>query len=92
VGGKPPSPVDPPSGCVFHTRCPRARDLCKTEVPRLSEYPNGHVAACHFPLNVSQAEVDAATKSPLSPANSGDTAPERVEDPNAPLRSGVAAT
>jgi oligopeptide/dipeptide ABC transporter ATP-binding protein len=92
VTGEPPSPVDPPSGCVFHTRCPRARDLCKVEVPRLTEYPNGHVAACHFPLNVSQAEVDASTKSPLSPVASGDTAPERVEDPNAPLRSGVAAS
>ncbi len=90
VGGEPPSPVDPPSGCVFHTRCPRARDLCKVEVPRLSEYPNGHVAACHYPLNVTQAEVDASTKSPLSPLASGDTPPERVEDPNAPLRSGVA--
>jgi ABC-type dipeptide/oligopeptide/nickel transport system ATPase component len=33
---------------VFHTRCPRVRDICKTEIPRLSEYPNGHVAACHF--------------------------------------------
>jgi oligopeptide/dipeptide ABC transporter ATP-binding protein len=90
VGGEPPSPVDPPSGCVFHTRCPRARDLCKTEVPRLSAYPNGHVAACHYPLNVSEDEVRASTKSPLSPLSSGDTAPERVEDPDAPLRSGVA--
>ena len=33
VGGEPPSPVDPPPGCVFHTRCPRAQDLCRTEVP-----------------------------------------------------------
>ncbi|CAA9512477.1 MAG: Oligopeptide transport ATP-binding protein OppF [uncultured Solirubrobacteraceae bacterium] len=90
VGGEPPSPVDPPSGCVFHTRCPRARDLCKTEVPRLSEYPKGHVAACHYPLNVTEDEVRASTKSRLSPLSSGDTAPERVEDPDAPLRSGVA--
>jgi oligopeptide/dipeptide ABC transporter ATP-binding protein len=91
VTGEPPSPVDPPPGCVFHTRCPRARDLCKVEVPRLSEYPNGHVAACHYPLNVTQAEVDAATKSPLSPASSGDSQPERVEDPDAPLHAGIAA-
>ena len=90
VGGEPPSPVDPPPGCVFHTRCPRARDLCKTEVPRLSAYPNGHVAACHFPLNVSEEEVRQSTKSPLSPLASGDTPPERVEDADAPLRSGVA--
>ena len=90
VGGEPPSPVDPPSGCVFHTRCPRARELCKTEVPRLSAYPNGHVAACHFPLNVSADEVRQATKSELSPLDSGDTQPELVEDPDAPLRAGVA--
>ena len=89
VGGEPPSPVSPPSGCVFHTRCPRARDLCKVEVPRLSEYPNGHVAACHFPLNVTEQEVAAATKSPLSPLNSGDTPPERVQDEDAPLDAGV---
>jgi len=90
VGGEPPSPVEPPPGCVFHTRCPRARDLCKTEVPRLSEYPNGHVAACHFPLNVSAEEVRRSTKSDLSPLNSGDTAPELVDDATAPLRAGVA--
>jgi oligopeptide/dipeptide ABC transporter ATP-binding protein len=89
VGGEPPSPVDPPSGCVFHTRCPRARERCKVEVPRLSEYPGGHVAACHYPLNVTEDEVAQATKSALSPLNSGDTQPERVQDGAAPLDAGV---
>ena len=89
VSGEPPSPVNPPSGCVFHTRCPRARDLCKVEVPRLSEYPGGHVAACHFPLNVTEQEVAESTKSPLSPLNSSDTAPERVQDADAPLDAGA---
>jgi oligopeptide/dipeptide ABC transporter ATP-binding protein len=89
VGGEPPSPVNPPSGCVFHTRCPRARDLCKVEVPQLSEYPGGHVAACHFPLNVTEQEVAQATKSPLSPLNSGETKPERVQDEDAPLDAGA---
>jgi oligopeptide/dipeptide ABC transporter ATP-binding protein len=89
VGGEPPSPVDPPSGCVFHTRCPRARELCKVEVPRLSEYPNGHVAACHFPLNVTEEEVAGSTKSPLSPLSSGDTQPERVETGETSLRAGA---
>ena len=79
VTGEPPSPVDPPSGCVFHTRCPRAQDLCRQEVPRLSEYPNGHLAACHFPLNVTREEVAASTKSPLSPLSSGDTQPTVVD-------------
>ena len=89
VGGEPPSPIDPPPGCVFHTRCPRARDLCRHEVPRLSEYGDGHVAACHFPLNITQAEVEASTKSPLSPLDSGDTRPARVEDEDAPLTAGA---
>jgi peptide/nickel transport system ATP-binding protein len=80
VGGEPPSPVDPPSGCVFHTRCPRARDLCRREIPRLSEYTDGHVAACHFPLNVTRAEAAASTRSPLSPISSGDTPPRPGED------------
>ena len=89
VGGEPPSPLDPPPGCVFHTRCPRARELCRHEVPRLSEYGNGHVAACHFPLNITDNEVAASFKSPLSPLDSGDTAPERVADDDAPLTVGA---
>jgi oligopeptide/dipeptide ABC transporter ATP-binding protein len=89
VGGEPPSPVNPPSGCVFHTRCPRARDLCKTEIPRLSEYPGGHVAACHYPLNVTEQEIAQATKSALSPVNSGDTAPEFVRDADVPQDAGA---
>lgn len=44
-----PSPVNPPSGCVFHTRCPRAQEICKTQVPQQKDYGNGHCCACHFP-------------------------------------------
>ena len=43
-----PSPVNPPSGCRFHTRCPIAFDRCKIEVPPLAEYRPGHFAACHW--------------------------------------------
>jgi peptide/nickel transport system ATP-binding protein len=75
IGGEPPSPVDPPSGCVFNTRCPRAQDICRREVPRLSRYAGGHLAACHFPLNVTAVEAAASTHSPTSPAAASDTAP-----------------
>ena len=52
--GEPPNPIDPPSGCVFHPRCPRATDVCRAVEPPLARYPGGHLAACHHPLNVGE--------------------------------------
>ena len=43
-----PSPMNPPSGCRFHTRCPYATERCKVEVPQLKEYGPDHWAACHL--------------------------------------------
>ena len=48
--GDPPSPIDPPAGCHFHTRCPRAADDCRVDDPVLRELMPNHVAACHHPL------------------------------------------
>lgn len=49
--GDVPSPVNPPSGCKFHTRCKYATEKCKTEVPQFREIQDGHFVACHFPLS-----------------------------------------
>ena len=46
--GEVPSPLNPPSGCVFHPRCPMAVDRCSAEIPRLREVKPGHWAACHL--------------------------------------------
>jgi oligopeptide/dipeptide ABC transporter ATP-binding protein len=48
LAGDIPSPVNPPSGCRFHTRCPVAFDRCITEIPPFNEYAPGHFAACHW--------------------------------------------
>ena len=48
--GEPPSPLAPPSGCRFRTRCPRADARCAAEVPALREIAGGQFAACHHPL------------------------------------------
>ena len=48
IKGEIPSPLNPPSGCTFHPRCPHAMERCKQEVPQLREIAPGHVGACHL--------------------------------------------
>jgi peptide/nickel transport system ATP-binding protein len=80
--GDVPSPINPPSGCRFHPRCRYATEVCSQIEPPLVDYGNGHLAACHHPLNVDKetlaqvrvdqqhtpAEADESAK-PVQPAH-----------------------
>jgi peptide/nickel transport system ATP-binding protein len=54
--GDVPSPANPPSACRFHTRCPKAQQVCSVEEPVLEDKRSGTLAACHFPLTREELE------------------------------------
>jgi oligopeptide/dipeptide ABC transporter ATP-binding protein len=57
LSGDVPSPANPPRACRFHTRCPKAQEICSTEEPLLEDKGNESVAACHFPLTESEVKL-----------------------------------
>ncbi len=57
--GDVPSPINPPTGCAFHTRCPAAYTRCRQEVPELADIGAGHMAACHLYDEPARAEMTA---------------------------------
>jgi oligopeptide/dipeptide ABC transporter ATP-binding protein len=79
VSGEPPNPINPPSGCRFHTRCPRATEICRRVEPQLTLYAGGHAAACHHPQNVTEEEIRSAKRSEDSPISAGEEAPGAEE-------------
>ena len=86
-----PSPMNPPSGCVFNTRCWKAEDRCRVEVPLLRTLAEGHEVACHFPQGpLAPGETIVGPAAPLVASDSSLATPEHLSQKAAQARRGQA--
>jgi oligopeptide/dipeptide ABC transporter ATP-binding protein len=87
LAGDVPSPIHPPSGCRFHPRCRYATDICSQIEPPLVDYGNGHLAACHHPLNVDKETLDRVSASAKhTPGSADETAvPDKPGRSSSPI-------
>ncbi len=70
IDSEPPNPVDPPSGCAFHPRCPLAQPVCSSDRPELVEWLPDRMAACHFALEPSPGSDETASDRVQTPGES----------------------
>jgi oligopeptide/dipeptide ABC transporter ATP-binding protein len=85
--GDVPSPINPPSGCRFHPRCRYMTDICTQVEPPLTDYGNGHLAACHHPLNVDKAVLERISVSERHTPEAADESavPTEPSGPSQPI-------